>query len=204
MYIPQSLASWRLGAAHLFNTERAQELVVTQLSIFAQFCGAAKDARRLCFANVTPHSSFCNPKMRETRFFFDLAAAAASWYTSTIHIKNITGARLRPVPALFTGATYLDAERCHIKRVVCIFSSKMCCLSDHMVCASVFSRLLWKSLGSQQFVGHRRSITKNVLEKKPKVWSRPLYSTDVWRLQHYNRRGMYPITRCRATSLRCS
>jgi hypothetical protein len=52
-----------------------------------------------------------------------------------------------------------------IKCVVSILSSKMCCLSEHVVCASVFSTLLWKSLGSRQLEGHQRSITENVLER---------------------------------------
>jgi hypothetical protein len=58
---------------------------------------------------------------------------------------------------------------CAIKCVVCIFSSKMYCLSEHVVCASVFSTLLWKSLGSQKFVEHHCSITKNVLKKSNRV-----------------------------------
>ena len=52
-----------------------------------------------------------------------------------------------------------------IKCVLCILSSTICCLSEHMVCASVFSKLLWKRLGYQKFVECRRSITENVLEK---------------------------------------
>lgn len=55
-----------------------------------------------------------------------------------------------------------------IKYVVRIFSSIMCCLSEHEFCASAFSKLLWKILGFQQFVGHRRSITENVLGRKTK------------------------------------
>jgi hypothetical protein len=52
-----------------------------------------------------------------------------------------------------------------IKCIVCIFASKICCLSEHVVCASVFSTLLWKTLASQQLMGHQRSITENVLKK---------------------------------------
>ena len=52
-----------------------------------------------------------------------------------------------------------------IKCVLCILSSTIGCLSEHMVCASVFYTLLWKSLGSQKFVERRRSITENVLRK---------------------------------------
>lgn len=52
-----------------------------------------------------------------------------------------------------------------IKCVLCILSSTICCLSEHMVCASAFSKLLWKRLGYQKFVERRRSITENVLEK---------------------------------------
>ena len=60
-----------------------------------------------------------------------LAAAVASWYTSTVHIKDITRALLRPSPASLLEIhpwTLNGAIKC----VVSIFSSKMCCLLEHV------------------------------------------------------------------------
>jgi hypothetical protein len=97
--------------------------------------------------------------MRETRFW---VVSLLRLHYSTRQRYTLKTSRLRPFPALFTGATYLDTERCHQARCL---SSKMCCLSEHVVCASVSSTLLWKSLGSRQFLGRQRSITENVLEQ---------------------------------------
>jgi hypothetical protein len=67
-------------------------------------------------------------------------------------------------PAPFPRAAYLDAVLSP-KSVVGVLSSKTCCLSEQVVCASVLSTLLWNGLCSQRFVGRHPSITKEVLEE---------------------------------------
>jgi hypothetical protein len=82
-----------------------------------------------------------------------------------------------------------------IKCVVCIFSSKMCCLSDgacglrlRLLCA------LMEKSGPQQFVGHQRSITEIVLEKAKSLVEAALQNFKFvvpWP-RHYNRPSCIP------------